>query len=117
MIENQICPNCRSTFEISGRLDFSAPSLQTIYCPVDNQAIWKASGLIPQRWSVGKIIDYVTPVSQPIPVTAPTDDSPVWSHFEIPFQNQLGSLGQGLYKIGLWVVIVLVLVAVIKIKK
>jgi len=114
MATQQICPNCRSTFEINGALDFGAKSLQTVNCPVCSQDIWVPSGLWPQRWTVGKIINRVTPVTPPTLVAPPSDDDPVWSEFVIPGQDQAQALGRGLYNIGIWIVVVLILVLLIK---
>lgn len=114
MTEQEICPNCRSTFEINGDLDFGAKSLQAINCPVCSQGIWVPSGLWPQRWTVGQVINRVEPTTPPVLFAPPADDSPVWSKFTLPGQDQLAALGSGLYNIGIWVVVVLVLLFLIK---
>lgn len=111
----EICPNCRSTFELNGTFDLSAPSLQDVNCPVCDQDIWVASGLWPQRWSVGAIITaqpYVKP--QPVQQISAQDSKPVWSGFTIPGLNQVG---QWLQDAGIFIIVVLVLVLLIKWKK
>lgn len=112
MSQTQICPNCRSTFQLNGATDFTAPSLQDVRCPVCDQDIWVASGFWPQRWSVGPVINALQPTSPPVAIAAITQQeaAPVWSGFSIP---GLSTLEGGLQTAGIWVLAVLVLVLLI----
>lgn len=83
MTKTQICPHCKSVFEINGRLDFKAKSLQVINCPVCGQDIWLPSGLWPQAWTVGKVIKRVYNPAPPVLSSPPPDSKPVWSDFKI----------------------------------
>jgi len=118
MTQNEICPNCRSTFEINGALDFGAPALQAINCPVCGQQIWEASGLWPQQWTVGQVISAQTNYPPPTVVTAPTgpDTQPVFSNLTLPGGNLFNQVGQTFNNVGIWAVVVLVLVLLIMMK-
>lgn len=113
MIQNEICPNCRSTYQISGRLDFGAPSLQVVNCPVCSQEKWIPSGIFPQRWVVGQVIDRQPVPGPAVPIPKPDDIDPVWD-ITIPGQDAIVAAGQGIYKIGIWIIVVLVLVILIQ---
>lgn len=127
MTQQQICPHCRSVFELNGQLDFGAKALQVINCPVCGQEIWIPSGLWPQQWTVGKVIVRNYEPSPPIIVSTPSDiNKTVWGDFSFtqPLKDlgtnisnavsePLKNLGQGAYKIGIWAVVILVLVFLI----
>lgn len=114
MTRQEICPNCRSVYEINGALDFGAKSIQVVNCPVCSQEKWIASGLWPQRWTIGNVIKREVVTTPPVIIPPPEDPAPVFSDFRLPGQDQAAALGQGLYKIGIWVVVVLVLIFLIK---
>lgn len=115
MTHSEICPNCRSTYEVSGNLDFGAPALQSVNCPVCSQSKWLASGLWPQQWVVGKVLTRQPVLTSPQVIPPPADDTANWT-FQWPElgQTAVANAGQGLYKIGIWVVVVLVLVVLIR---
>lgn len=118
MTKTQICPHCRSVFEINGRLDFKAKSLQVINCPVCGQDIWLASGMWPQAWTVGKVIkrEY-NPAPPVLSSPPPGDNKPVWSDFKIlpdlsaPLKNLSDTARQAVIAI----IIILALVLLIKV--
>lgn len=115
MTKQQICPHCRSVFEINGALDFGAKSVQAINCPVCGQEIWVDSGLWPQKWTVGKIITKEYNPAPPDIISQPVPTETVWKDFSI--LGPLAGLGNNIKQIAIWAVIVLVLIAVIKFKK
>jgi len=110
---NEICPNCRSTYSIKGTLDFGAPSLSVVTCPVCSQDKWIPSGLWPMRWVVGEVINRQPIPGPPVPIPPPDQNGPVFD-FEIPGQDAIVAAGRGLYNIGIWVVVVLVLIILIQ---
>ena len=117
MTRQEICPNCRSVYEINGTLDFGAKSIQVVNCPVCSQEKWIASGLWPQHWTIGNIITRQEPTTPPQIIPEPENAKPVFSDLIIPGQDQVTAIGQGIYKIGIWVVVVLALVFLIKVKE
>jgi hypothetical protein len=100
----QRCPNCKSTFEVNGSLDFGAARIQVINCPVCSQDIWEASGLLPQRWSVGQVITREKVTTKPVITPAPTgkDAEPLTADITLPPVDAALALGRGVYNVGMW---------------
>ena len=85
MARNEICPNCRSTYEIDGKLDFNTNSLSVVKCPVCTQEKWIPSGFpFPQSWKItGRVIDRRPVTSPPVRIGAPKENKPVYVDFSI----------------------------------
>ncbi len=137
MTREIICPNCRSTLLAVGSAYFSASGVQSLPCPVCNFPIWLDSGFfpVPTRWEKFNVITrreptkYFEDFKKEKPAEAAAMESvpkesakTVYSDFKILpefITDPLKNVGQGVYKIGLWAIVVLVLVAFIiwRIKK
>ncbi len=61
-MNNIICPFCRSTLKPIGNVDFNAPSISVINCPVCGYPNWIPSGYpIPYRYTALGIVNAVAP--------------------------------------------------------
>ncbi len=111
-----ICSWCRSKLEISGTVDISAPRIQQLACPVCKCIIWQAAGFpLPRIWKILRVTERHEPPS-PIPSflqTAPplAEQEPAYQ-FQMP--DWIKSATSGLGNIGIWIVVVLVLILLIK---
>jgi len=115
MKKNEICPNCRSVYEIVGSIDLNAPSIQVVNCPVCNQGKWIPSGLVPYRWQVSKIITEQPVTTSPQIISDPTQTAPVWSTFDIPnyFKQAFDTVYTSASYFGVWSIVVLILTLMI----
>jgi hypothetical protein len=124
-----ICPNCRSELEASGNLEVSAPSISILNCPVCGFPNWIPGGYpVPTRWAGLEVIKRNEPVTlfEDLKKESPElakqfEQAPeeagkgIYKDFSLlPSNLDLQSLGQGAYKIGLWVLVVLLLVYLIR---
>jgi ribosomal protein S27AE len=128
MTKQQICPRCRSVIQLNGQINFSAPALQSLDCPVCGQGWWLSSDFpLPKRWSIGKIITAYDTKSKPVLSNQqiPEDlQKSVYSDFQIipdsitnAVKNTVDNVTGSVKAIGIWIVVVLVLVLLIKRKK
>ena len=113
----EICPNCKSTFNLIDKVDISAPAIQRISCPVCNQEIWKPSGwILPKRWEVGEIIKR-TPDKIPEPQnfgsTIPKDMQKSVYNFKLPDFSAMSESAMTGIKIGGAVVVVIFAIVLI----
>jgi len=120
MAASQICPRCRSLLGLVGEIDYFAPSIQDLACPVCTQHIWVPSipegFIVPHKWLAFSVL-----TAQPIPSTPVTDLGPIPASEQASIVdktikddlNALGSFGKGLYNTGWWIIVVLILVVFI----
>lgn len=114
------CPYCRSLLRYDGRLDFSAPAIQVRNCPVCNFPNWLATDYpLPILWVNPQVIEEnkpLKPYTEVLPATlqkAPSAESqqPLYTWTTPDWMKNATS---GLGNIGIWVVVVLALVLLIK---
>jgi len=115
----QICPNCRSTFNLIDKVDIQAPSIQEIPCPVCGQKIWKSSGwVLPKRWSAGEVIKrYPAEGAPPEPQVFGSDipkeaQKPVWN-IKLPDFSAMPEAAVSGIKTGAAVAVVLLILILI----
>jgi hypothetical protein len=115
-----ICPVCRSTLEPQGYVDFGAPRISIVPCPVCNAPIWIPSGWpLPKRWTSFKVIKRNQPViywqnlkqekpgvAKEVETLSEEQKKPIY---------EFSDLSQGIKKASTWVIIILALVLAIKI--
>lgn len=112
-----INPSDRAVLEVSGYLDFSAPSIQKIFSPTNQQELWIDSGLPPVRWTTIKVIRDPAEIKDPIEVSQDIPKSfekPVIQPF-VP--QPLKDIFSGIKNIGIWLVAVLILIFLIRRQK
>jgi len=117
MIQGYRCPNCRSLIQLTGVLDFSAPAIQELYCPVCSQKWWVPSGFPGYRWSINKVIERFEPKTARIYVESPPEESQqsIWKDTRI--LQPLQEFGKSLYGMGMWLMAILVLIVIIGLLK
>lgn len=119
------CPVCRSLLHFNWVIDLSVAKIQTNTCPVCKAVNWIASGFPAKRITSTEVLEK----PQELKITwdelkqiAPQVDKPVPQSEKTSAvqdavtetKNFFGSLGSGIYSIGIWIVVVLVLVLLIK---
>lgn len=117
MLHNEICPNCRSVYEVVGKLDFNANAISVCKCPVCTQEKWIPSGFpFPQSWTItGKVITRQPVTNPPVRLEAPKNNKPVYVDFSLLGEaTSVGDKITGTIKnIGTWAVIMGVLVVLV----
>jgi len=112
----KICPWCRSKLEFSGSVNVSAPRIQQLICPVCKYILWQAAGFpLPKIWKITGIIERHEPLS-PIPAFLQTNvpESEIKPAYEFEMPAWTKNAFSGLGNIGIWIVVVLALVLLIK---
>jgi hypothetical protein len=113
---NKICPWCRSELELSGSVDISAPRIQQLICPVCKYILWQAAGFpLPRVWKIIGINQRYEPPS-PIPAFLQTNvpESEQQPAYQFQMPDWIKSVTSGLGNIGIWIVVVLVLILLVK---
>lgn len=114
------CPWCRSDIRLRGKLNLNAHGLQSLHCPVCNQEWWISSGSIPQLWEVDKVLNRIeplTPAKESVQKLPQQLQKAVWSDFQvIPefLQEPMKNIGKAIAGAGIWVIVVLVLILLIR---
>lgn len=114
------CPYCRSLLRYEGKLNFSAPAIQVKKCPVCQYPNWLATDFpLPIFWDKVEVIEEYRPLKLYTETLPPAsyEPPPVESQkplFTYQTPDWLKSAASGFGNIGIWVVVVLALVLLIK---
>lgn len=119
------CPYCRSLYTLDGSLNFSAPKIQIINCPVCKYPQNIATDFpLPVSWGNPKVVERNEPLMpwnefKLTNVAAQNLSKPLSPELTEPLYNLqapdwLKNIASGISGIGIWVIAVLVLIFLIK---